>query len=171
MARLKVIYVVDADPMARHGLWRALTRPGWSFRLLGDARTALEAMRQLPPDLVIADLDLPGVDGVALLAEIHHRAPSVRTILVSGTEVPPGARTAVRDGLIDGLAAKPAGGLLIGMAEQLLGETLAADWPAFAIPEPLSERRRGGRAEVVAAGPKAAQDLLDEGGVVRASPP
>jgi two-component system, NtrC family, C4-dicarboxylate transport response regulator DctD len=132
MPVMKLVFIVDHEPQARHGLWCMLTRPGWSFRLFADARAALAAMDVRPPDLVVADLDLPDHDGVALLGEMHRRDPSVRKILLIGTEPPPGARHALHDGIIDGVAAKPAGMLLGLMARELLDEPYDDDWMAQA---------------------------------------
>jgi len=132
MPGMKLVFIVDQEPQARHGLWCMLTRPGWSFRLFADARAALAAMDVRPPDLVVADLDLPDSDGVALLGEMHRRDPSVRKILMVGTEPPAGARHALHDGIIDGVTAKPAGELLGELARELLGERFKGDGLALA---------------------------------------
>jgi len=128
MPRLKVIFIVDDDPVSRRLIARLLARPGWSFRLCADAQEAWKALDDLLPDLVISDLSMPGVDGLTFLAAVGDRAPAVHTILVSGADMPPAAHRALRDGTIDALAAKPVDALLVGMARQLLDEPAADDW-------------------------------------------
>ncbi len=131
MPRLKVIFLVDDDPIARRLLARLLARPGWSFRLFADAQEAWKALDDLLPDLVISDLCMPGVDGLTFLAAVGDRVPAVRTILVSGGDMPPAAHRALRDGTLDALAAKPFDAMLVGMARQLLGEPAdepSGDW-------------------------------------------
>lgn len=121
MAPRNTIYIVDERPLSRHALWRRLAAPGRSFRLFGDARSALAALAADPPALVIADLDLPDLDGVALLAEIRRRRPVACTVLVSGTETPPGARHALQDRIIDVLVGRPVE-VLDGVVRDLLRE-------------------------------------------------
>ncbi|MBI5490093.1 MAG: response regulator [Deltaproteobacteria bacterium] len=102
-----VIYIVDERPLSRHALWMRLMHPKRSFRLFGDARSALAALERETPSLIVADLDLPDLDGVALLAEVRRRRPRVRTVLVSGTETPIGAHHALQDRIIDELVPRP----------------------------------------------------------------
>ena len=128
MPRLKVIFIVDDDPVSRRLIARLLVRPGWSFRLFAAAQEAWKAMDDLLPDLVISALCIPGVDGLTFLAAVGDRAPTVHTILVSGADMPPAAHRALRDGRIDALAAKPVDAMLVGMARQLLDEPAADDW-------------------------------------------
>lgn len=121
MAWGHTIFIVDERPLSRHALWRRLAGPGRRFRLFGDARSALSALDAETPGLVIADLDLPDLDGVALLAEVRRRRPGTPTVLISGTETPEGARMALRDGIIDALVGRPVG-VLDGVVRELLRE-------------------------------------------------
>ena len=127
MADRNTIFIVDERPLSRHALWRRLAAPGRSFRLFGDARSALAALDELIPALVIADLDLPDLDGVALLAEVRRRRPLAYTVLLSGTETPVGARHALQDRIIDVLVARPVE-ILDGVVRELLHEPWTA-WP------------------------------------------
>jgi DNA-binding NtrC family response regulator len=128
MSRLKVVYVVDHDPVSRSRIRRLLARPGWSFRTLEDARQAWAGLDALHPDLIVADLHLPDIDGLALLQAVHHRDPSIRTILAAAGEMPAAARRALDTGTIDGLAAKPLDENLARMARQLLEGPDEDDW-------------------------------------------
>ena len=121
MTDRNTIFLVDERPLSRHALWRRLAGPGRSFRLFGDARSALAALETAKPDLVVADLDLPDLDGVALLAEVRRRCPLARTVLISGTETPVGARHALQDRIIDVLVARPVE-VLDGVVRHLLRE-------------------------------------------------
>jgi DNA-binding NtrC family response regulator len=131
MTALKVIFIVDANAIARRATARALQRAGWSLRLFGEPRDALAAVEQLPPDLVVADADLGEMAGVGFLARLRRRAPFARTILVSGADLPSEARRAFRRDVVDALACRPLDRLFVEMARQLLGEQ-DDDWLAAA---------------------------------------
>jgi len=60
----------------------------WSISYSADGADALTKLRECRIDLVLTDLVMPGMDGLALVAEIHARFPSVPVILMTsrGTE-------------------------------------------------------------------------------------
>ncbi len=69
------ILVVDDEPTIREMLGYNLRRDGFIVELVEDGREALAAARRNPPDLVVLDIMLPGVDGFqvcrALRQESH----------------------------------------------------------------------------------------------------
>ena len=72
MAELRVL-VVDDEPLVREGIRALLDRePG--VRCLGEARDgeeALQRIRELRPDLVLLDVQMPGMDGLAVVAALE----------------------------------------------------------------------------------------------------
>jgi two-component system, LytTR family, response regulator len=71
MAELRVL-VVDDEPLVREGI-RVLLEREVGVRLLGEARNgeeALERIRELRPDLVLLDVQMPGMDGFAVVAAL-----------------------------------------------------------------------------------------------------
>ena len=65
------VLVVDDDPSAR-ALARAVLEPGgFEVSEAGDGRSGLDAVRRRPPDLVVLDLLMPGVDGFAFVDELR----------------------------------------------------------------------------------------------------
>jgi two-component system LytT family response regulator len=72
MPDLRVL-VVDDEPLVREGLRMLLEREA-GVRLLGEARNgeeALERIRELRPDLVLLDVRMPGMDGLAVVAALE----------------------------------------------------------------------------------------------------
>jgi two-component system LytT family response regulator len=72
MAELRVL-VVDDEPLVREGI-RALLEREPHVRMLGEARNgaeALERIRELRPDLVLLDVQMPGMDGLAVVAALE----------------------------------------------------------------------------------------------------
>lgn len=64
---------------------------------MADAEAALAALEVAAPTLVLTDFELPGLDGVALLAEVKARHPSTLRALMSGhlAAVSPAQRAAL----------------------------------------------------------------------------
>lgn len=80
------ILLVDDHEFLLRGL-RALfeRQPEWS--VVGECRSAEEALEMFPaarPDLVVMDLDLPGMDGVDATVAIKARWPETKVVMLSG---------------------------------------------------------------------------------------
>src|ERR1700742_3496661 len=61
--RMKLLLVED-DAAMQTALKRALRNRGMEVELCGDGRLALERWKSAPPDVVLLDLTLPGMDGL-----------------------------------------------------------------------------------------------------------
>jgi DNA-binding response OmpR family regulator len=71
--------VVEDDPDIVELLVHYLTSDGWTVATVGDGREALARVQTDAFDLVLLDLQLPGMDGLALCTEIR-RQPATRRI-------------------------------------------------------------------------------------------
>jgi two-component system chemotaxis response regulator CheB len=84
------ILLADDSATARHLVRTALAaEPDVSF--LPDARNGREALRLVsvqPPDLLVADLDMPEMDGFALLSAVRQDFPQVPVIVFSASALP-----------------------------------------------------------------------------------
>jgi len=78
------IFLVEDDPIVRHGSEQALTLADMSVRGFADAESALDAFAEEPPWAVVTDLRLPGRDGLQLLRELRRRDRELPVILVTG---------------------------------------------------------------------------------------
>ena len=76
------ILVVDDDRKTVDLIRLYLERDGYRVRAAFDGRQALDAARQAPPDLVVLDLMLPEVDGLAVLGHLR-RTSDVPVILLT----------------------------------------------------------------------------------------
>jgi two-component system phosphate regulon response regulator PhoB len=61
---MPTVLVVEDDTDIRNLLCRALTSAGYATRAESDGRAALAAIRHNPPDLVLLDYGLPGMNGL-----------------------------------------------------------------------------------------------------------
>ena len=48
-----------------------------------DGRALVDATERLSPDAIVADIDMPGVDGIAATTLIRHHDPDARIVLVT----------------------------------------------------------------------------------------
>ena len=63
--------VVEDDPDIVELVTHYLSKEGWRVHALGDGREALARVHAEPYDLIVLDLQLPGMDGLALCGEIR----------------------------------------------------------------------------------------------------
>ncbi|HLB04208.1 MAG TPA: response regulator transcription factor [Gaiellaceae bacterium] len=83
------ILIVDDHPLTREALSSLLAQHGFDIVGQGsDGRDAIELARELQPDLVLLDLTMPGMDGLAALPGIREVAPACEVVVLtaSGTE-------------------------------------------------------------------------------------
>jgi two-component system phosphate regulon response regulator PhoB len=76
------IFVVEDEPDIATVLEYNLTREGYSVRLFERGDEALEATRKDPPDLVVLDLMLPGLDGLEFTRLVKREASTSRLPVV-----------------------------------------------------------------------------------------
>lgn len=79
------IVVVDDDPENCRALSELLSVEGFEPLPFGSGETAWTAMEdgQVHPDVVVADVRMPGLNGVALLRRMKARFPAIPIVLVS----------------------------------------------------------------------------------------
>ncbi|MFL5261123.1 MAG: sigma-54-dependent transcriptional regulator [Anaeromyxobacteraceae bacterium] len=97
------IIVCDDDTSSRELLARILSGAGHKVTALSDGREVLErvASAEVPPDLVVSDIRMGDVDGLALTDALRERAPDTPVILVTAFGNIDGAMDAIRRGAFD----------------------------------------------------------------------
>ncbi|MBX3228812.1 MAG: HDOD domain-containing protein [Labilithrix sp.] len=82
---MKVLFV-DDEPRVLEGIQRMLfdAAGNWQVATATSGAEALEKLAASPFDVVVTDMRMPGMDGAALLAEVHQRYPSITRIVLSG---------------------------------------------------------------------------------------
>jgi len=76
--------VVDDDAGLRSALTRALTHVGYHVRGAADGAEALRLQQDVPADLVLTDVYMPGEDGLAEIRELRAGWPDVKIVAMSG---------------------------------------------------------------------------------------
>lgn len=87
----KVILIVEDNPFMRNSLCDLIgqSHPTCTLLQANCAEKALELVASQPPDLVLMDIALPGMDGLTCLAEIKKQVPTSRSVVISYHEEPP----------------------------------------------------------------------------------
>jgi two-component system, OmpR family, response regulator ResD len=85
------VLVVDDEPTIGEVLARYLERAGYHTRVAGDGPQALALCAASPPDLVVLDVMLPGIDGLEVISRLHEgdsssRPPRVILLTARGRE-------------------------------------------------------------------------------------
>lgn len=83
-----VVLVVDDEPPIVDLLQDLLQDQGYEVRRAYDGMTALQIIERDPPDLVVTDVMMPRLDGLALYNEIRTRTASLPVILMSAAVTP-----------------------------------------------------------------------------------
>ncbi|MCX9114735.1 response regulator transcription factor [Aeromonas veronii] len=79
--------IVDDHPAIRMALRMTLSKAGGEvIAESGSGDEALKLIRTLQPDIVLLDLDLPGIDGQTLLERLKHHSLSCRIIVLSAID-------------------------------------------------------------------------------------
>jgi len=100
------VLVVDDEATIRDLLSKTLALAEYDVDLAPDGRTALERLRMIPYDLLITDLKMPGVDGLAVIREARRLKADIPVIIITGFSTEASAIEAVNLG-VSGYLTKP----------------------------------------------------------------
>jgi len=79
------IYIVDDEEIIREGVTMAL-EADYQVEAFSTAENAMEAIKDNPPDLVLLDIGLPGMDGIEALEKIKELYPDILIIMITAYE-------------------------------------------------------------------------------------
>ena len=146
----KTVLVVDDDPDLLKLLALRLGAAGYGVQTAESGERALAALAVTRPDVVVTDLKMGGMDGLALFEAIQRTAPTLPVIILTAHGTIPDAVDATRRGVFGFLPKPFEGRELLAQVEQALRLSSAAAAPTEA---------DDWRAEFVTASPQM-EDLL-----------
>ena len=88
MPDMRRVVIAEDEPTVREaltGFFRTAYRD-CEVEAFGDGAGAVEAVRRAAPSLVLLDIEMPGLDGIAALKQIRALAAAVPVIMVTGNE-------------------------------------------------------------------------------------
>jgi len=102
MDRKYTLVIAEDEELLLDNLIGKVSSLDLGFHVVGRAQTGLQALEQVrlhAPDLLITDIRMPVMDGMALLARVSEECPSVSKIIISGFSDFEYAKEALRYGV------------------------------------------------------------------------
>ena len=81
--RTPTVLVVDDEPLIVQGLAAILDREGFTVLTAFDAQSALKLVQKTSPELLISDVNMPGMDGIELAMRLVTALPTLKVLLFS----------------------------------------------------------------------------------------
>ena len=97
----KLVYFVDDDAVANRLFERACGKMKLSCEVFDEAEKCIEHISKKQPEIILTDLNMPGMDGFELIAHIREHWPSLPVIAITGQSSVERAVKAMRTGACD----------------------------------------------------------------------
>lgn len=81
--KIRKILIVDDEENARIGLGKLLTQEGYEVSGVANGYEALQFLHREKVQLVISDINMPEMNGLAFLRELHRDYPSTHVIMIT----------------------------------------------------------------------------------------
>ena len=95
------VLLVEDEQRLRDMLVRAVGEMGYPVTGVGSAEAALRALEKEPAGILILDLNLPGMEGMTLLAAVRKRRPTIQAIILTGFGDLAAAKQAIHLDVVD----------------------------------------------------------------------
>ena len=82
------VLVVDDDETVANVVVGYLQRAGHDASRVGDGRAALDSVAASPPDLIVLDLMLPGIDGLEVCRQVRKDLPNLPVVMLTALSEP-----------------------------------------------------------------------------------
>lgn len=101
MKRKAKILIVDDEAIVRESLRDWLNDVSYQVFTAEDGHQALEILEKERPEIAIADLVMPGIDGIELMKRAKYMLPNIEVIIITAYGSIPTAISAIREGAYD----------------------------------------------------------------------
>ena len=80
---MKTVLIVDDQPGIRLLLKEVFIKEGYQTITAGSGLEAIEKVQEVPPDLVLLDMKIPGMDGIEILKRLKKTNPSIHVLMMT----------------------------------------------------------------------------------------
>ena len=95
------LLVVDDEAIVRESLGDWLKDAGYQVFTAANGHDALEVIKREKPSIMVADLVMPGMDGIELMKRAKEQQPGIEVIIITAYASIPTAITAMKEGAYD----------------------------------------------------------------------
>jgi len=95
------ILVVDDDKRIAASVRRSLTYDGYEVDVVHDGASAIDAVRSQPPDVIVLDLMLPGIDGLEVCRRLRAAGDDIAVLMLTAKSTVPDRVTGLDAGADD----------------------------------------------------------------------
>ena len=93
-----IVLVVDDEAMIRNLVERILSKEGYNILQAQDGEAALDIVNSQKVDIIVSDMNMPGMDGLCLLKILKKVRPEIGVVMMTGE----GDEYTVKDALLAG---------------------------------------------------------------------
>jgi two-component system, NtrC family, response regulator AtoC len=115
------ILIIEDEAILAKNIRIYLERSGYDVRIAGSAEEGLEQLESFRPDVVLLDYQLPGMNGLDLLARLQQTEPGIKVVMLTGQGSVEMAVKAMKLGAVDFLTKPVVLGKLKLMIDAVLG--------------------------------------------------
>lgn len=136
------VIIADDERLIREGIAAYIARSGLELEVVGlaaDGNQALDIYRQIPADILIADIRMPGMDGFELVETLIEMGARPKVVLISSYDDFTYAQHAIRLGIVSEYVLKPIDReKLASLLGRIISELKLADGTLASAVVPLS---------------------------------
>ncbi|MFH1674760.1 MAG: response regulator [Pseudomonadota bacterium] len=81
----KLILIVDDEEATRDSCFQVLAKAGYRVLTASNGDTGLAEVRRCHPDLVLIDLNMPGVSGLEVIDLLNRMEPKIQKVVITGS--------------------------------------------------------------------------------------
>lgn len=84
----KRVHILDDEPLVARLYARALQNEGWVIEISEDPLEAVDIISKTPPDFILTDMNMPGMNAPEFIAELHRKKMKTMPIMVLSASAP-----------------------------------------------------------------------------------
>ena len=134
--QVRHVLIVEDESRLREMLHRAVHEMGFTPTAVVTAEAALRSIEQKPCDILMLDLNLPGMNGMELLEQLRSRQPDIEVIILTGFGDLESAKRAIHLDVVDFLTKPCALGALEQSLDRARRRRLKKIQPELPPPDP-----------------------------------